>query len=286
MRIHFLNRGHAERCLKNCRFNLETTLSVSGDYRLPIQRLRNAFCQGLGYGSYDELGRVLASHPTTVMASPAPALQVALIKSFKLGLDLALTSGCHITTNLDDLAVRLSKKAVRDLKRTAPRPTHERYLPPPRARFYRSTIEGRKFLAGLSVDGPYVSDGDDDVCIGASSIVKFAVRLLPSEQRIDAPIPSSRWIVVKYADEKRIDLSSLSDQGRLEFSRQFGVPISERLDGIDDHGALFFRSEAFLALCEWAKAHPRLAKRIKDHCSYVPTLPEELARVIEKRTEQ
>jgi hypothetical protein len=66
----------------------------------------------------------------------------------------------------------------------------------------------------------------------------------------------------------------------LEFSRQFGVPISNRPYGVYDQGALFFQSPAFLALCEWAKTHPRLATRIEDFCPYTPTLSTEIARVL------
>jgi hypothetical protein len=146
---------------------------------------------------------------------------------------------------------------------------------------YRSTIEGREFLAGFAVDGPYVSDGEDGVAIGVSSLVRLVApshfpRLTNWNPQWTLP---ERWVVVKYSHEIRIDLSYLSDRGRLEFSRQFGVPISEHPEGIDDHGALFFRSSAFIALCDWTRAHPRLAKRIDARCSsYVPTLPSEIAR--------
>ncbi len=283
MRIHFLHRGHAERCLKNCRQILDAELSADADHRLPTNRVQNAFCQGLGYSSYNELVNFQSLHSTPAPTPDSGALSAALTKSFKLSLEVARTSGFRFPKNTDDLAERLSKNALRALNSTEPGPVRERYLPPPSVRFYRSTIEGRKFFAGLSIDGPYVGDRDNDVCLGASSIVELAIpwlRPVAMNRGIGVGLPTSRWVVVKYDHEERIDLNSLSEQGRLEFSRRFGVPISGGPHGVDDHGALFFRSESFLALCEWAKAHPRLAKRIEDHCPYIPTLPTEIARAI------
>lgn len=283
MRIHFLNRGHAECCLKNCRLILEAELSAGRSHKLPAQRLRNAFCQGLGYSSYEELERFLSLHPT-LNSTPDPiAVLAALTKSFRLSLDIAQTSGFRLGTNMDHLATQLAQRALLALNSTDPNGDSDEYLPLPSIPRYRSVIEGRKFFAGFSVDGPYVGDGEDEVSIGVSSIVELAAPLhLPQLMNWNTKwVLPARWVVVKYSHEIRIDLSYLSEQGRLEFSRQFGVPISKRQYGVDDHGVLFFQSPAFLALCEWAKAHPMLARRIEDrYCLYIPTLSAEIARVI------
>jgi len=278
MRIHFLNRGHAERCLKNCRAILEKTLSTS---KLPAHRLRNAFSQGWGYSSYEELIRFLSLHTATDSTTDQNALLDALIKGFRLSLELARTGGFHVSGNVESLALRSAQRALRMLSLTDPDDEHAALpsVPP-----YRRTIEGRKFFVDFSVDGPYVGDGKDGVPIGASSIVKLAVpwrlpQLMNWNPKWELP---SRWVVVKYDREIRIDLSYLSEYGRREFSQQFGVPISNYPYGEEDQGALFLQSSAFLVLDEWAKANPQLAKRLKFYCPYIPNLPVELERFIGK----
>jgi hypothetical protein len=282
MRIHFSNRGHAERCLKDCQFILETALSISRSHRLPSSRLRNAFCQGLGYSSYQELKNSFSLHLAPNPTLDPTTLSAALTKSFQLGLEIADASGFRSDANVDHLAEQLARRALRGLNYNAPNSDSGPHLPPPSVPLYRATIEGRKFFVGFSVDGPYVDDGEDWVVIGASSIVELAAPLRLSELvnwNTDWAQPT-RWVVVKYSHEIRIDLSYLSNQGRQEFSRQFGVPIRNRSYGIDDHGELFFQSPAFQMLCKWAKTHPELAKRIQGYCPYIPTLPAELARLI------
>jgi hypothetical protein len=286
MRIHFLHRGHAERCLKDCRLILEAELSAGRNHRLPTQRVRNAFCQGLGYSSHEELERFLSLYPTPNSTPDPITLLAALTKSFQLSLDVAQTSGFRLDANKDHVATQLAQRALLSLNGTDLKAGGDHYLPPPSVPRYRSTLDGRKFFVGFSVDGPYVSDGEDGVSIGVSSIVKLATpSQLPDLMNWNTKwVLPARWVVVKYSDEIRIDLSYLSEQGRLEFSRRFGVPISGRLHGVLDDGALFFQSPAFQALCEWAKAHPRLAKRIEDYCPYIPALSTEIARAVGKET--
>lgn len=55
----------------------------------------------------------------------------------------------------------------------------------------------------------------------------------------------------------------LSEQGALEFSPPFGVPISEHSYGIDIHGTLYFQSPAFADLCDRAKALPGLQSGLR-----------------------
>jgi hypothetical protein len=286
MRILFVNRGHAERCLKVCRNLFAAEFSLQPGKFLPSQRVRNAFCHGLGYSSYDELARMLSTHESAGPTS-SKSLFDALQQSFVAAFQVAHESGFGSVPNPDKRAARLSRKALRALTDKEPREKTARCSVFPHVRFYRSLIEGRIFFAGLSIDGPYVGDRDHSVCIGCSSIVERQMHLIPSTrpfgERWTGPF-RSRWFVVKYSDERRIDLTSLSEQGRLEFSRQFGVPISTNMYGREDFGASFFRSEAFRTLCDWAVKHPRLTKRLESHSDYLPTLTEQLTKALADRT--
>src|SRR5437879_2375540 len=139
MRIHFLHRGHAERCLKNCLFILRIELSKYPKLRVAAHHLRNAFCRGLGYSSYEELVRFLSLHPTTDSATNPDALLEALTKGFRLSLELVKTSEFRLSVDMERLAVQLAKKAFLMLINTEPGGYEDRHFIRP-VLLYRRTI--------------------------------------------------------------------------------------------------------------------------------------------------
>lgn len=281
MRIQFANLGHAHRCLKICKQLLQDELPDSRSHRLSSNRVRDAFCLGFGYGSYTELANVLASHPLYEPPKYRHDFFEALEKGFRCALRIAHDAGFRFSEAADSIARRLTSDCVHLLDSSAPGKNEAVCLPPPRPIFYRTVIERRRFHAGLSVDGPYVADEEDDVQIGVSCIVELPtinpISTAATSEVFKRIEPIRPFFVVKYGRQKRIRLTSLSDAGRQEFSQKFGVPFGEYPHGLDDHGDSFFRSAAFQALVKWVKSHPKAAGRLAlIEQYYVPKLLEKL----------
>jgi tetratricopeptide (TPR) repeat protein len=85
MRVPFKNLGQAELYLKTCASAFADHLRLTGDVRLPAQRVRNALCRGFGYSSYAELKRVLTGRDRD--SKPLPS-EVVLLDSFTKGFNL------------------------------------------------------------------------------------------------------------------------------------------------------------------------------------------------------
>lgn len=94
MRINFKNLGQAELYLKTCRQTLTKYLVDKTNVRIPTQRVRNAFCQGFGYSSYDELKRLLSVPPREFNKTPSEEDFIGtFIKAFTLAFDVAAECG-------------------------------------------------------------------------------------------------------------------------------------------------------------------------------------------------
>lgn len=139
--------------------------------------------------------------------------------------------------------------------------------------FHSASFDGEKFEA-------YVSDQGIDLIhekckltgcsqhapIGSCTSIQ-ALPLRGSEPK--------QWCVVKYTNQPRIGLTCLSSSAVKELAKEFGLPIGP--DQYDPEASmLFFKSPAFRALQQWAKAHPKLAKQCQNSGPYLPSWQEEI----------
>lgn len=125
--------------------------------------------------------------------------------------------------------------------------------------FIDVTIEGHRFQAGVA-DELFIQlkskFGRQEIghCdLGTASIAfPETSRLNPGEKH---------WSVCKYENQRRIDLSDLSDAGRRRLAFEFGLPIlANELNlrwSIPTH---FYASKAYAALVIWTKKHPGEAR--------------------------
>lgn len=117
MRIPFSNLGHAEFYLKACKKTLANSLTAPDGGRLPTQRIRNAFCKGLGYSSYDELKIIVRQRREFDNSSPPlDDLRGACAKGFSLALAVAEEYGFRLPEPADTLALQLAGEILRDWK--------------------------------------------------------------------------------------------------------------------------------------------------------------------------
>lgn len=114
MRILFRNLGQAEFYLKTSKRALVNNLIAPDGGRLPAQRVRNAFCMGLGYSSYDELKLIMSQrHEHDNSFSASDDLHYAFYKGFSLALAIAEECGFRHTEPAAKLAVRLAEETLR-----------------------------------------------------------------------------------------------------------------------------------------------------------------------------
>ncbi len=88
MRIDFKTLSHADRCLAICSDLLEDALAGPEGVRVPVQRIQNAFCTGLGYSSYSALQQILTSRNRE---EPSEIRRADLIPAVERGLHFALS---------------------------------------------------------------------------------------------------------------------------------------------------------------------------------------------------
>lgn len=115
MRIFFNHLDHAEHYLKaSKRILIENVIAPDGG-RLPTQRLRNAFCRGWGYSSYDELKLIMRGRRAYECFFPdSDDLHWAFYKGFSLALSMAEEYGFRLQEPAEKLAVRLAIETLRD----------------------------------------------------------------------------------------------------------------------------------------------------------------------------
>jgi hypothetical protein len=116
VRILFSNLGQSEFYLKACKKTLANSLIASDGGRLPTQRIRNAFCKGLGYSSYDELKITMRRREFDNSSPALHDLHGALAKGFSLALVVAEEYGLRLPEPADTLALQLAGEILRDWK--------------------------------------------------------------------------------------------------------------------------------------------------------------------------
>ena len=162
-----------------------------------------------------------------------------------------------------------------------PRAASVRTLPAPRSRteiFHRVEIEGLDFTAavysphGLFLQGPKVTwdTYEGQVSLGVCRITYFR------EAFPHYHVGPNQWWVCKYQGEARINVTALSDLGRLALAREFGLAVGD--DEADDYGERFQLSPAFTALVAWVQRHPTIAKRAGAYGN--PYVPDWYARAV------
>lgn len=141
--------------------------------------------------------------------------------------------------------------------------------------FHDVVIEGTRFYATFSVDGPIVikvlpgtrNQQAGWVQLGVAEIHFAATNSWDD----DSP---KRWSACKYGpNEARISLAELSSEGRHAFAREFGIAIhyahgdpngetpSHALSNPLNREKVFYFTPAFAGLCQWAKKHPRKIRK-------------------------
>lgn len=115
MRILFRNMGQADFFLKTNKRALENNLATPDGGRHPTQRVRNAFCKGLGYNSYDELKLIMGGRPEDAnFLPPLDDLYRASSKGFSLAFVIAEEYGFRLPEPADPLALRLAGEILRN----------------------------------------------------------------------------------------------------------------------------------------------------------------------------
>jgi hypothetical protein len=103
--------------LKACKETLANSLIAPDGGRLPTQRIRNAFCKGLGYSSYDELKITMSQQSEFDNSSPPlDDLHRTFAKGFSLALAVAEEYGFRHSEPADALALQLAGELLRDWK--------------------------------------------------------------------------------------------------------------------------------------------------------------------------
>lgn len=117
MRILFRNMGQAQLVLKTCMRVLKEDFGFPPETQLSSQRLRNAFCVGLGYSSYSELQKLMEHPLGDSWEEPEEedfreALSLAFEKAYEL-----LASEAIIGPYDEDAPIDTSAKAVEKIKK-------------------------------------------------------------------------------------------------------------------------------------------------------------------------
>lgn len=114
MRVDFKHPGQARRFLKLCKQILEDGLTAPDGERLPTQRVRNAFCWGIGYKNYDELMLTMERRDRIYTHPPAEDdLLVAVTEGFSLAFAVAEGYRFSLPEPADTLAPRFAEEFVR-----------------------------------------------------------------------------------------------------------------------------------------------------------------------------
>lgn len=141
--------------------------------------------------------------------------------------------------------------------------------------FHRVKIEGVVFAGVVSADGPYINvicppaRYGHGVALGVCRIVD-----LPESDQPWRHDGNAGWWLVKYDNERRSDLTMLTERGRKALASEFGIVLSRSsewwIDPDDGERAeMFFSSPAFGGLCAWVKSRPRKAKEWARYQEYI-----------------
>ncbi|PSH62036.1 hypothetical protein CU102_26045 [Phyllobacterium brassicacearum] len=127
---------------------------------------------------------------------------------------------------------------------------------PDRHQFYRNEICGRTFIGTVCADGPYLKMLENRA---------YDHRVpLGSALEISKPVGRHYYAICK-DNQPRIVLPMFDDEEINVVSREFGIPITGRLQALS-----FTESPAWKALKRWVKRHPDIARACSHTESYVP----------------
>ena len=164
--------------------------------------------------------------------------------------------------------------------------------------FHEVSIEGQRFTGYVAQTGDvylrklnaqFGIDFSPQIQIGAASIRKVetsedhshSTRAGNSSLDLQNPMPHGKWWICKHdANENRIDLGDMSEEGRNALAREFGLPIIPHSNlpkptepwarfayGSED--SVFYTSPAYKALLDWAALHPRKARTASNQAIYL-----------------
>lgn len=83
---------------------------------------------------------------------------------------------------------------------------------------------------------------------------------------LDEVGPKSWW-VVKYRNQRRINLAGLTDAERCRLAAEFGIEVEGDTD--EQRAAMFFASPAFRSLVRWVREHPKQAMEFSRYQNYI-----------------
>jgi hypothetical protein len=153
--------------------------------------------------------------------------------------------------------------------------------------FREIEIEGMRFSGSVGRSGPAINNVVPDHHFWDGGSVPLGrvteIHYCPAFRRnsVFAIEYEAGWWICKYGpDEPRINITSLSEEGRNTLAYQFGIPIYPHSETqtncgfpaewklpkhllLPDGDILFFMSPAFKDLCTWVQAHPRHARSSK-----------------------
>jgi hypothetical protein len=134
--------------------------------------------------------------------------------------------------------------------------------------FFRCRIEGVQFKAVMNVEGPYivrvtpVTSSDGKVLLGGGVALGSHAAIACLRPGDGMEQVAGWWIVAHGVS--RISLDGVSEKGRAELSRSFGIQIADTQMTKAEYRRLFLESDAYRGLFRWAASHPRLVKKYEN----------------------
>lgn len=138
---------------------------------------------------------------------------------------------------------------------------------PLRTVFYKTKLRRQAFHGVLTTDGPCISlytknKHVQPVPLGqGTKLVKLSHRDVSPDTETREP----GWHLLSQHFTS-IPLLDYSDEQIRHLANAFGIPVGKR-DG--DYKELFFRSDAFFALCDWVKYHETIAQEYVEAQTYL-----------------
>lgn len=164
--------------------------------------------------------------------------------------------------------------------------------------FHEVSIEGQHFTGYVvqtgdvylrKLNAQFGIDFSPQIQIGAASIRKVepsedhshSSRVGNSSLDLQNPMPHGEWWICKYdANENRIDLGAMSEEGRNALAREFGLPIIPHGNSpqptepwarfaYGGEDTVFYASPAYKALLDWADLHPKKARSASSKATHL-----------------
>jgi hypothetical protein len=117
MRIYFKTLSRADRYFSRCKTAILQYIPEVDRDKYPSQRMRNAFCSGLGYSSYDELRRTVFQNLVVARDLPdVESVRQASIVGFTRAIQIIQrVDGISLLLDSPQLPSQLSETVIRSL---------------------------------------------------------------------------------------------------------------------------------------------------------------------------